>query len=127
METFKTYKSFTELEVWQQARTFKTNLYDLIKSFPSDEKFGLTDQIKRASRSVASNIAEGYGRFSYKDQLHFCIQARGSLFECQNHIIDACDCRYISEEIKKSFLEKSEGLSKILNGYISWLKTMASK
>lgn len=116
-----------ELEVWQQARVFKNDLYELIKSFPTEEKYSLTDQIKRASRSIASNIAEGYGRFSYKDQLHFCIQARGSLFECQNHIIDAFDCRYISEEVKNIFLEKTNSLNRILNGYISWLKTMANK
>lgn len=127
MEGTRTYKSFTELEVWQQARIFKMDLYVLLKQFPADEKFGLTDQLKRASRSIASNIAEGYGRFSYKDQLHFCIQARGSLFECQNHIIDACDCQYISEENKCSFLAKTDHLSKLLNGYISWLKTMINK
>ncbi|WP_165836344.1 four helix bundle protein [Taibaiella soli] len=127
METFKTYKSFTELEVWQQARNFKIDLYELIQSFPTGEKYSLTDQIKRASRSIASNIAEGYGRFSYKDQMHFCILARGSLFECQNHIIDAHDCQYISDDAKKIFLEKSNNLSRILNGYISWLKTMANK
>jgi four helix bundle protein len=127
VEGTRTYKSFMELEVWQQARIFKMDLYVLLKQFPSDEKFGLTDQLKRASRSIASNIAEGYGRFSYKDQLHFCIQARGSLFECQNHIIDAYDCQYISEENKCLFLGKADHLSKLLNGYISWLKTMMNK
>lgn len=120
----KKYKTFQDLEVWKQSRTFKVAIFELINHFPKDEKFALTDQFKRASRSIAANIAEGYGRFNYKDQLHFCIQARGSLYECLNHLLYAADCNYITEETKNEFAIKVEELSKILNGYISWLKTM---
>lgn len=120
----KKYKTFQDLEVWKQSRAFKVAIFELINHFPKDENFALTDQFKRASRSIAANIAEVYGRFTYKDQLHFCIQARGSLYECLNHLIDAADCNYITEETKNEFAIKVEELSKILNGYISWLKTM---
>ncbi|MFA6150767.1 MAG: four helix bundle protein [Chitinophagaceae bacterium] len=124
MEDEKKYKSFQDLEAWKKARAFKVSIFELINHFPKDEKFALTDQFKRASRSIAANIAEGYGRFTYKDQLHFCIQARGSLYECLNHLIDAEDSNYITEETKNEFAIKVEELSNILNGYISWLKTM---
>ncbi|MBL7713376.1 MAG: four helix bundle protein [Chitinophagaceae bacterium] len=124
MDEDKKYKSFQDLEVWKKARVFKITVFELTVRFPADEKFALTDQLRKASRSSAASIAEGYGRFSYKDQLHFCIQARGSLFECLNHIIDAFDCNYITEKVKNEFAIKIEEVSRILNGYIAWLKTM---
>ena len=124
MENEKVYKSFTDLEVWQIAMAYKNSIYELVKSFPPTEKYRLEDQIIRASRSIGSNISEGYGRFTYKDQLHFCIQARGSLFETINHLIDARDCKYISEETLIAFRQKASEVERKLNGYIAWLKTM---
>ena len=91
-------QSFTELEVWRKARILKNELKQLTDSFPLAEKYRLTDQIIRSSRSITANISEGHGRFTYKDQLHFCIQARGSLSETVNHLIDAFDEKYISQE-----------------------------
>ena len=64
-------KSFTELDVWKKARELKNELFLLCKTFPADEKFRLTDQLIRSSRSINANISEGHGRFSYKEQLHF--------------------------------------------------------
>jgi len=127
MEESKSYKSFTDLDVWKKARTFKNELFQLTRSFPSSEKYRLEDQIIRSSRSIGSNIAEGYGRFTYKDQLHFCMQARGSLFETINHLIDALDCQFITEDIQRKFNDQANDLEKLLNGYIAWLKTMVSK
>lgn len=93
METSNTpYQSFTELTVWQEARKLKNDIAEIVKQFPVEEKYRLTDQLIRSSRSIGSNIAEGHGRFTYKEQLHFCIQARGSLSETKNHFIDASDC-----------------------------------
>ncbi|NJE06866.1 four helix bundle protein, partial [Thermococcus sp. M36] len=80
---------FEELEVWKKSRIFKNEIRLLTKYFPPEEKFKLIDQIIRSSRSINSLIAEGHGRFSYPDQIHFCIQARGSLAETINHLIDA--------------------------------------
>ncbi len=121
----KAYKSFTDLEVWQVAREFKNEVKELVSTFPSDEKYRLTDQLTRATRSIGANISEGYGRYTYKDQLHFCVQARGSLFEAVNHLIDALDCKYISEEIFSNYKNRADRVEKLLNGYISWLKKMA--
>jgi four helix bundle protein len=127
MNSEKYYKSFTDLEVWQKARAFKLDVYALVKTFPKEENFRLTDQLVRAARSIPANIAEGYGRYTYKDQLHFCVQARGSLFECMNHVIDALDCQYISGQIKEEYEEKITVLEKMLNGYMAWLKRMINE
>jgi four helix bundle protein len=115
-------QSFTELEVWKKARILKNELRNLINSFPPEEKYRLADQIIRSSRSIASNIAEGHGRFTYKDQLHFCIQARGSLSETHNHLIDALDCKYISQEQFDHYKPMIDEVGRLLNGYITFLR-----
>lgn len=116
------YKIFTDLEVWKKARLLKNEIKDLTDSFPSEEKFRLTDQLIRSSRSVTATIAEGHGRFTYKDQVHFCIMARGSLSETLNHLIDAFDCKYISQEQLIFYKEKIEEVHKLINGYITFLR-----
>src|SRR5260370_14099977 len=74
-------KSYTELEVWKKMRVLKIKIEKIAETFPGDEKFKLTDQIIRSSRGVNSAIAEGHGRYTFPDQIHFCIIARGSLGE----------------------------------------------
>ena len=114
-------QSFTELEVWKKAR-LKNELTNLTNSFPQEEKYRLTDQIIRSSRSINSNIAEGHGRCTYKDQLHFCIQARGSLSETHNHLIDALDCKYISQDQFDCYKLMIDETGRLLNGYITFLR-----
>ncbi len=126
MEEEKVYKSFTDLEVWQLARRYKNSIYELVKFFPAVEKYRLEDQLIRAVRSIGSNISEGYGRYTYKDQIHFCIQSRGSLYEVINHCTDAYDCKYISEETLNEYKLQALELEKRLNGYIAWLRKMIS-
>lgn len=77
----KGHQSFTELEVWKKARIFKNEIKGITTTFPLEEKFRLSDQLIRSSRSITASIAEGHGRFTYKDQIHFCVIARGSLSE----------------------------------------------
>lgn len=115
-------QSFTELEVWKKAREFKIEIFELVKMFPADEKCRLTDQLIGSSRSINANISEGHGRFFYKDQLHFCVQSRGSLSETHNHLIDAFDCEYITEEKLQYFKLKVDDVARLLNGYINWLR-----
>jgi len=98
----------------------------LVKQFPSEEKFRLTDQIIRSSRSIISQIAEGHGRRTYPDRLRFCIIARGSLSETLNHLIDAFDSKYISSEKLFYFRNKIEELERILNGYITFMDNKIS-
>lgn len=116
------HQSFTDLEVWKKAREFKNDIFNLVKAFPLEEKYRLVDQLIRCSRSINANISEGHGRFTYKDQLHFCIQSRGSLSETHNHLIDAFDCSYITREQLDSLKIKIDEVGKMLNGYITWLR-----
>lgn len=117
------YQSFTELEVWKKGRVFKNEIKELTTLFPVEEKYKLIDQIIRSSRSINTNIAEGHGRFTYKEQLNFCVISRGSLSETHNHLIDALDCKYISEEKLNYFKEKINEIERLLNGYISFLRS----
>lgn len=116
------HQSFTELIAWQQARKLKNDIYKLVQGFPDGEKYRLTDQIIRASRSIGANIAEGHGRYSYKEQLRFCIQARGSLSEVHHHLIDAFDCNYISSDLLAEYRKAIDETGKLLNGYITFLR-----
>ncbi len=114
--------SFTELEVWKQSRKIRNWVSDLTKTFPSEEKYRLADQIIRSSRSIGNNLAEGHGRFHYQDNIRFCIMARGSLSETLDHLIIALDEKIIPDEILNSFQTEYETCLKLLNGYIQYLK-----
>jgi four helix bundle protein len=115
------YQNFEELEVWKQSRELKKEVFALIKSFPKEEKFNLSDQLLRSARSVPTQIAEGHGRRTFPDRLRFCIIARGSLSETLNHFIDAYDCNYITEEKMAYYRKKIEEIERLLNGYINYL------
>ncbi|MFT3932192.1 MAG: four helix bundle protein [Chitinophagaceae bacterium] len=82
----------------------------------------MTDQLIRSSRSVNATIAEGHGRYTYKEQINFCIMARGSLSETYNHLIDAYDCKYITKNDLAKFKSQIDETGKLLNGYISFLQ-----
>ena len=93
----------------------------LTKVFPSEEKYRLTDQLIRSSRSVGAQVAEGHGRQSIPDRIRFCVIARGSLSETLNHLIDAFDEHFISEEQLTYYRSKTTEVERLLNGYISYL------
>jgi four helix bundle protein len=113
---------FEELELWKKVREFKKEVSIEARGFPVDEKFRLTDQIIRSSRSINAMISEGHGRFTYPDQIHYCIQARGSLTETINHLIDAFDDGYITEMKLFYFKAKGKEVERLLNGYLSFLR-----
>ena len=115
------YQGFEELEVWKKARILRNEIFVLVKKFPAEEKFRLTDQIIRSSRSITDQIAEGHGRRTFPDRIRFCIYSRGSLSETLNHLIIALDCSYITTELDY-FREKINEVEKILNGYIGYLE-----
>lgn len=114
-------KSFKELEAWKRARGLRKDLSLLVKEFPDIERYRLSDQMIRASRSVTANIAEGYGRFHFQENIQFCRQARGSLTEIQDHLTVALDENYITEQRSKELNEQVEECHRILNGYINYL------
>lgn len=88
---------FRELEVWQLGRQLVNSVYDLTKSFPKEEAFGLTNQLRRAAVSVPTNIAEGWGRNSDGSFTQFLLIARGSLNEVETLVVIATDQGYASE------------------------------
>ncbi len=114
---------FETLEVWRQARVFRNMVIVLCRQLPQEEKYRLIDQVKRASRSVTANIAEGYGRFHYLDNIRFCRDARGSLNETLDHLTVALDENYITPESLQAMRFQFEKVLRLLNGYIAYLKT----
>jgi four helix bundle protein len=114
-------KSFEDLTCWQKTVALRKKLSSLVKTFPSDEKYKLVDQIVRASRSATANIAEGYGRFHYQENIQFCRHSRGSLYELIDHLIVASEENYISEEILKGIKSEIFECLALLNGYINYL------
>lgn len=117
-----TGKSFYDLEVWKKSRMVRNEILQLVTSFPVEEKYRLADQLTRSVRSIAACIAEGHGRYTLKDQIHYCIMARGSVSESLNHLIDAFDQGYINDDILKKNKDKLTEIYKMLNGYIAYLK-----
>lgn len=91
-------RSYRDLLVWQKGMDASVKLYGATKSFPKEEMFGLTQQLRRASVSVPSNIAEGYGRATPADYAHFLRIARGSLFELQTQLELALRLNYLTPE-----------------------------
>ncbi|RFZ91967.1 four helix bundle protein [Mucilaginibacter conchicola] len=117
--------SFTDLEVWKKARLLRNNITELTKSFPIEEKYRLTDQIIRSSRSIGNNIAEGHGRFHYLDAAKFLVTARGSSSETIDHLVIALDNNLISQETFDHLKGDCEECSRMINGYIGYLKNKA--
>ncbi len=113
---------FTDLIVWQEGHKLVILIYKFTKTFPSEEKFSLTSQIRRAVVSVTSNIAEGFGRQSQKDRLHFYSMARGSLLELQNQILIAKDINLIKDGDFAVLSKQSIIVHKLLNGLIRSFK-----
>lgn len=107
MKKKRKFRSFEDLEAWKKARKLRKKVSNLVKKFPKDEKYRMVDQMIRSSRSITSNIAEGYGRYHFQENIQFCRQARGSLFELLDHIICAKDESYIKndqfEQLKKTY------------------------
>ena len=115
-------KSFEDLECWKSARELRMFVaQNIIPRFSIEEKYALTSQLRRSSRSISDNIAEGYGRFHYQENIQFCRIARGSLHESLNQVITARDENYIEEDLLQQFRERFERTKAILNGYINYL------
>ena len=115
-------ESFRNLVVWQKAKALVRDVYETAKSFPKDEIYGLTAQVRRAAISIPSNIAEGKGRSTDPDFRHFLLQARGSLYELENQLEIAKDLAYISETQLANLVERCNEVGRLLNGLINSLE-----
>lgn len=105
---------FNKLEVWKKARSFTKQIYTITKDFPSFERFGLSSQMQRAVISISSNIAEGAGRNSKNEYIHFLNITTGSAFELETQINLAKDLEYISEEKETELISEIHSIQKML-------------
>ena len=119
-------KTFEDLNCWVKGTELRRKIDSVIKTFPKFEKFELMSQMRRASRSVTHNIAEGYGRFHFKENAQFCRMSRGSLYEILNQIITALDENYIDNKTYEDTRLMVIDCIKILNGYINYLSNAKS-
>jgi four helix bundle protein len=111
-------KSFQDLRVWQEAHLLVVLIYRTTRSFPKEEQFGLTNQIRRAAVSITSNLAEGFGRETFKDRIHFYIMSLGSLNEIQSQLLVAKDVNYLHDKNWLELENKIIIINKMLNGLI---------
>ena len=116
------FKSFEELDCWKACRIVRNEVKTIIKKFPPEEKYALTDNMRRASRSITENIAEGFGRFHYQENIQFCRISRGSLFELTDQYITSKDELYINDEEYKKGRELIDKATGLLNGYLNYLE-----
>src|SRR5690606_11510876 len=103
---------FERLDVWNEGRSFVKDIYSITISFPAEEKFGLTSQIRRASLSICANIAEGMSRQTEKDKARFINQAFSSAIEVISFLVLSNDLKLITEE---QYIQSREKLEKITN------------
>lgn len=115
--------NFKDLICWQKCRELRKNLENLVESFPAIEKTRLSDQIIRAARSTTNNIAEGFGRYHFKDSIRFYYMTRGSISELLDHLQIAFDNGYIDKLTLQDFEAQCEESAKILNGYIKFIQS----
>ena len=110
---------YEDLEIYQISVEIAIEVYRLTKKFPKEETYGITDQLKRAVTSIGANIAEGFGRFYFKDKLVFFYHSRGSLFEAKHFLEISFSLEYITEEEKNNLFSKLNNLTVKLNNFIN--------
>ncbi|HEX8711531.1 MAG TPA: four helix bundle protein [Terracidiphilus sp.] len=119
-------KSYRELIVWQKAMALARQAYVISEALPKRETYGLVNQIRRAAVSIASNIAEGYGRLTDTQFRHFLGNARGSLYEMQTQIELAADLGYLDKEGKNQLMEQGSEVARLVNGLLASLRSAAN-
>lgn len=117
-------RSFTDLNSWAEGHKLVLMIYKITKSFPKEELFGLTNQMRRCAVSATSNIAEGFSRQSYKEKLQFYSIALGSITELQNQLLIGKDVEFIKDDEFKRIAEQSMTVHKLTNGLIKKCKSI---
>lgn len=112
-------RDFTDLVAWQKAHQLMLDMYEFVKLLPTDERFNRVSQLRRSASSTPSNIAEGYGRFHYKENVRFCRQARGSVSETKNHLIAARDLKQAPAETCEKLIGLCDDVFRLLSAYIT--------
>jgi four helix bundle protein len=112
---------FTDLVAWQKSHKLVLSIYTVTKTFPTEEKFGLIDQVRRAAVSITSNLAEGFSRKSAKEKIQFFHVSLGSLTELQNQLLIARDVKYITVEECETLFEQARESQKLIRGLLKYL------
>jgi len=115
--------SFKDLDLWKNAHKFVLQVYKFTEIFPKSELFGLVSQFRRASISIAANIAEGYKKKGKLDKLRFFNIAQGSLEECHYYVILSKDLNYFDENVENELYKQMETIGKMLNSYYKKIET----
>jgi len=118
---------FTDIKAYKLVRKLRIAVYSVIKKLPTEERYDLASQLRRAAISCTANIAEGYGRFHFQENIQFCRISRGSIYEIQDHLITCFDNEYIAKEAYESIWDLSENAIRVLDGYIRYLKKQQSR
>lgn len=105
--------------MWQEGHKLVISIYQLTQNFPANEQFGLTNQLRRATVSITSNIAEGFVRKNKKEKIQFYFMSLGSLAEVQNQILIALDVKYIKSQDYEKVFEQTETIGRLLNSLIN--------
>jgi four helix bundle protein len=121
------FTSFEELDAWKACTNVRCFISKLVKKYPPEEKFRLVDDMLRSSRSATHNIAEGFGRFHFQENIQFCRHSRGSLHELVDQLITSLDDGFISEEDHSRGRILIGNAIGLLNGYINYLKRCKNK
>ena len=114
----QTIESYRDLEAWKLAIRLTKFIYRASEQFPQDERFGLTSQIRRAAVSVASNIAEGWGRGTTSDYARFLRMARGSIFEVETQMVIAREMGFVGDEVFQPVDELLKDTGRVLAGLL---------
>lgn len=112
------YSDFTKMPVWQSALRLLKQIYSVTKAYPTDERFGLISDMRRAAHSITHNIAEGFGRFEPKDKSRFYKISRGSVYELMSQILVSSELTYLPSELKTNLLKYCRQIIKELNAII---------
>lgn len=118
-------KSFTDLNAWKKGHGLVLDIYKITKDFPNEEMYGLVSQMRRCAVSITLNIAEGFGRKSYKEKNRFYYISRGSVAELQNQLLVSRDIKYIDNKIFQIIGNKTVEVNKIISGLIKKSKNIA--
>ena len=126
-EKKKDIRSFEDLEVYKLAREFSRKVGKLIQKLPPVEDYNLKGQMRRAKLSMTNNIAEGYGRYHFQENMQYCRQSRGSICELIDDFNECFDNGYIDQGYRDELKSDAYQLIKVLNGYIASIKRQKSK
>lgn len=113
---------FEKLEVYRAAKKFRARVNKLVVLLPKDEEYRLKSQMRRVALSITNCLAEGHGRYSFKDRMHFCHESRGSLQEVVDDISECADLSYARNEHLEDLRNDAHRLLQLIDGYIRYLR-----